>query len=183
MPHAGCPNQCSFCNQKSISGQLEKITAQDVKKAAETAIKSSYSENGEIAFFGGSFTAIDREYMTQLLKAAGPYIEQKYFSGIRISTRPDAIDEEICKILKENFVTSVELGCQSMNDEVLKANQRGHTSQDVVRATEMLKKFGFEVGHQMMTGLYKSSVEKDIETAKRIASLYGMSVDAIKWSA
>lgn len=171
VPHAGCPNQCSFCNQKSISGQLEKITAQDVKKAAETAIKSSYSENGEIAFFGGSFTAIDREYMTQLLKAAGPYIEQKYFSGIRISTRPDAIDEEICKILKENYVTSVELGCQSMNDEVLKANQRGHTSQDVVRATEMLKKFGFEVGHQMMTGLYKSSVEKDIETAKRIISL------------
>ena len=171
VPHAGCPNQCSFCNQKSISGQQGQITEEDVKNAAETALKSSAGNNGEIAFFGGSFTAIDRDYMIRLLSAAKVYIDKKLFSGIRISTRPDKIDEEICDILKRYNVTSVELGCQSMNDEVLKMNKRGHTSEDVVNATNLLKKYGFEVGHQMMTGLYGSDYEKDLDTARKIIDL------------
>lgn len=142
-----------------------------MKKAAETAIATAGSSNGEIAFFGGSFTAIDRDYMTELLSAAKPYIDNGFFEGIRISTRPDAIDGEICEILKSYGVTSVELGCQSMDEEVLNANLRGHTPGDVENATLILRRYGFEVGHQMMTGLYMSSPRKDIETAKKLIGL------------
>lgn len=171
VPHAGCPHRCVFCNQKSISGQLKDLTIDDVDKAVKTALDSSPEGEGEIAFFGGSFTAIDRDYMTCLLESAKKYVSQGLFKGIRISTRPDAVDEEICEILKENLVTSVELGCQSMDDEVLKANKRGHTSTDVEKSTKLLKEYGFEVGHQMMTGLYKSSYEKDIDTAEKLIRL------------
>lgn len=170
--HAGCSHLCTFCNQKSISGSQKKVTPEDVDEAVRTALNSSAGNNGEIAFFGGSFTAIKRDYMESLLKSAKKYVEKGLFKGIRISTRPDAIDDEICSVLKDNLVTSVELGCQSMDDEVLSLNKRGHTSQDVVNATKMLRSYGFEVGHQMMTGLYGSSFEKDIKTAEKIIELH-----------
>lgn len=127
------------------------------------------SINSEIAFFGGSFTAIDKEYMLELLDATKPYIDK--FKGIRISTRPDCIDEQILQILKSYNVTSIELGAQSMNDDVLKANDRGHTSNEVYKASELIKKHGLSLGLQMMTGLYKSTYELDIDTARQFISI------------
>lgn len=168
VPHNGCPNQCSFCNQKAISGHKNQVTADDVDKAVEIAVNNPDSTGGEIAFFGGSFTAIDRETMTTLLSAAYKYVKNGSFKGIRVSTRPDAIDDEICDILKSYGVTAVELGAQSMDDRVLMLNQRGHTSNDVVVAGKMLKKYGFELGLQMMTGLYGSTDKDSIDTAKKI---------------
>ena len=127
------------------------------------------AKNSEIAFFGGSFTAIDRDYMMTLLEAAKPYT--KNFSGIRISTRPDYIDEEVLEVLKKYNVTSIELGAQSMDDYVLKANNRGHSSADVIRASKLIKKYNFSLGLQMMTGLYTSTYEKDIYTAQNFIEL------------
>lgn len=127
------------------------------------------SKNAEIAFFGGSFTAIDRNYMISLLKSVQPFL--KNFQGIRISTRPDCIDEGILDILKTYGVTSIELGAQSMNDVVLNANNRGHSAEDVIRASHLIKGYGFLLGLQMMTGLYKSTYEKDIETAEAFINL------------
>lgn len=127
------------------------------------------SHNAEIAFFGGSFTAIDRNYMLSLLEATVPYISE--FEGIRISTRPDCIDNEVLEILKKYKVTSIELGAQSMDDEVLLANRRGHTSDDVINASRKISEYGFSLGLQMMTGLYKSSYEKDLATAKEFIRL------------
>ena len=109
--------------------------------------------------------------MTELLAAAYRYVENGSFKGIRISTRPDAIDGEICRILKSYGVTAVELGAQSMDDNVLRLNRRGHTAEDIVNASKMLKSFGFELGLQMMTGLYGSSDGDSIETAKKIIAL------------
>lgn len=166
----GCPCACSFCNQKTITGKSESPTAQDVKNAVDTALERKGYEY-EIAFFGGSFTAIDRDYMIQLLEAAYPYVKSGQVSGIRISTRPDCIDREILDILKKYGVTSIELGAQSMDDEVLDANKRGHTAQDVVNASVMIKEYGFELGLQMMTGLYLDTYEKAISTAKKIIEL------------
>lgn len=171
VPHLGCPNQCSFCNQKAISGSRNNITPADVDSAARTALKNPASSGGEIAFFGGSFTAIDRKIMLSLLEAARKYIADGSFKGIRISTRPDAIDNEICDILKAYGVTAVELGAQSMDDGVLLLNRRGHTANDVVNASKMLKERGFELGLQMMTGLYGSTAQESIETAKKIIEL------------
>ena len=143
----------------------------DVDEAVRTAVTSSKNYDYEIAFFGGSFTAVDREYMMSLLNCACKYVENGTVSGIRISTRPDAIDEEVLGILKTHGVTAIELGAQSMCDDVLEANLRGHTSQDVVNASRLIKKYGFSLGLQMMTGLYKSDFEKDVFTAREIISL------------
>lgn len=173
VPHNGCPHQCSFCNQREITGKAEQPNADDVKTAIETARKTlgENTKNAEIAFFGGSFTAIDRKYMIELLSAAAPSVLSGEFYGIRISTRPDAIDNEILDILSKYGVTAIELGAQSMDDEVLLANHRGHTVQDIINASKLIKSHGFSLGLQMMTGLYKSSDEKDIITAEKIAAL------------
>lgn len=125
----------------------------------------------ELAFFGGSFTAIERGYMISLLEAAQPFLGEGGFAGIRISTRPDAVDGEILRLLQQYSVTAIELGVQSMNDRVLRANSRGHTAQDVVQAVDRIRQAGFELGLQMMTGLYQSTVEDDWNTAQQIAAL------------
>lgn len=171
VPHKGCPHQCSFCNQKSISGQVRELTQEDIHRAVKKATENPEVKMAEIAFFGGSFTAIDREYMLSLLKTAAQYVDNDRFKGIRISTRPDCIDDEICRILKENKVTAVELGAQSMCDEVLRLNQRGHTARDVEIAVGLLKAHGFETGLQMMTGLYGSDYNESIETAQKIIAI------------
>ena len=129
------------------------------------------SKGGEIAFFGGSFTAIDRQTMVSLLSAAHRYIADGSFRGIRVSTRPDAIDPEICSVLKSYGVTAVELGAQSLDDNVLRLNRRGHTADDVVRAARLLKAEGFETGLQMMTGLYGSTDADSLQTAEKIIEL------------
>lgn len=173
VPHLGCPNKCSFCDQCSITKSHGLPTADDVKRAVETALKSANDKQREfeIAFFGGSFTAIDREYMLQLLSAASVFVESRAVKGIRISTRPDAIDEEILSVLKEYGVTAIELGAQSLCDDVLLKNKRGHLAEDVVTASQLIKDNAFELGLQMMTGLFGSDREKDRYTAEQIVAL------------
>ncbi len=172
--HKGCPHMCSFCNQRSISGSQKDITAADVHRAAQTAIASlseKEAAGGEIAFFGGSFTMVEREYMLSLLEAAHEYVGKGIFKGIRISTRPDGISREICQILKKYGVTAVELGAQSLDDRVLQLNERGHTAKQVEDACRLLKEYGFELGLQMMTGLYGSEDADSTETAEKIIAL------------
>ncbi|MCQ2477193.1 MAG: radical SAM protein [Clostridia bacterium] len=172
--HKGCPHTCSFCNQRTITGYQKELCPDDVHSAVKVALSSLDREKaagGEIAFFGGSFTMVDRDYMISLLEAAYTYIEAGLFSGIRISTRPDGISEEICPILKKYGVTAVELGAQSLDDRVLELNERGHTEKQTNDAVAMLKAYGFETGLQMMTGLYGSGDDDSIETAKKIIAL------------
>lgn len=172
VPHAGCPHQCSFCNQKTISGSVTPLTAEQTVKTLTEAAQSGLSpENTEIAFFGGSFTAIERDYMISLLEAAYPFIENGTFCGIRVSTRPDAVSSEILEILKKYGVTSVELGAQSTDDTVLTLNNRGHSRADIFNAAELIKKSGFSLGLQMMTGLYGDTPKKCVKTAEDIISM------------
>lgn len=164
---------CSFCNQRYITGTCKAPHGSDVEAAVKTAVESGKCspENTEIAFFGGSFTAINRTYMVELLKTASAFVEDGIVSGIRISTRPDAIDNEILGILKKYHVTSIELGAQSMDDRVLKMNNRGHTAEDVVNASRLIKEEGFSLGLQMMTGLYGDSDGQAVKTAEEIISV------------
>ena len=173
VPHIGCPNKCSFCNQRYITGSCWAPCAADVENAVAKArdSKNFDSKTAEIAFFGGSFTAINRNYMTALLKAAEQFVKDGTVKGIRISTRPDAIDGEILTLLKEHGVTSIELGAQSMNDRVLRMNNRGHTAGDVERASMLIREYGFELGLQMMTGLYGDSDNSAVKTAERLIAL------------
>lgn len=173
VPHIGCRHACSFCNQKTISGTVKAPTPADVRDACEIAVQSRKCDpkHSEIAFFGGSFTAIERDYMQSLLAAALPYIEGGFFSGVRISTRPDCIDREMLSVLKEYRVTSIELGAQSMSDRVLSANDRGHTAEDVRTASARIRESGFSLGLQMMTGLFGSDDETDLYTATELIKL------------
>lgn len=172
VPHVGCPNKCSFCDQRTISGSQSAPTAEQVREICSKAVSQVKSlENAEIAFFGGSFTAIPEDYMIRLLETAHDFLGADKFKGIRISTRPDCIDEKKLELLKKYGVTSIELGAQSMKDEVLAANNRGHTAEDVRKASLLIKEYGFELGLQMMVGLYKSSQSDEFYTFNEILSL------------
>lgn len=173
VPHIGCPHMCSFCNQHTISGTQKAPSPEEVKKVCEQAYGEIKDKSeSEIAFFGGSFTAIPREYMLELLESVQEFIGSNGFKGIRISTRPDCIDNEILDILKKYNVTSIELGTQSMSDKVLEANERGHTSEDVFRASELIRQYGFELGLQMMIGLYKSTGDDEYNTVQKIIEIH-----------
>ena len=172
IPDEGCPHRCSFCNQKTITGTGKRPQPGDVISACETALNGKKDvSGGEIAFFGGSFTAIERGYMLSLLKCAKSYLDRGLFKGIRISTRPDCVDESVLALLKEYKVTSIELGCQSMDDEVLFLNERGHTAAQCESACCLVREYGFELGVQMMTGLFGDTDEKALETAERLIAL------------
>ncbi len=171
VPHLGCPNSCIFCNQKTISGKCEPLKNEDIVTACDIAKNGKYDiADSEIAFFGGSFTAIEREKMISFLETARPFVGT-YFSGIRISTRPDCIDEEVLGILKRYGVTAIELGAQSMSEDVLIKNERGHTPEDTENACRLIRDYDFSLGLQMMTGLYGSDDETDIFTARKFIEL------------
>ena len=173
VPHIGCPNKCSFCNQRYITGVCKAPTKDDVVRAVKEAEKSPKfnPETTEIAFFGGSFTAINRSYMMTLLASAYSFVKSGKVKGIRISTRPDAIDREILEILKLYGVTAIELGAQSLIDKVLKLNNRGHSVEDVYNASRLIKEYGFELGLQIMTGLYADTDENALKTAERVIEI------------
>ena len=170
VPHVGCPNQCSFCNQRSISGQQKAPSGAEAAAICEEALRHS-PKDAEIAFFGGSFTAIPQAYMLELLTAVQPYIGAGKFRGVRISTRPDAVSEDILQLLEQYHVTSIELGVQSMNDEILQKNLRGHTAADVENAVQLIRQHSFELGLQFMPGLFGDTTESIFFTAKAIADL------------
>lgn len=126
----------------------------------------------EIAFFGGSFTAIDRAYMIELLETANTAMKKfPIYTGIRCSTRPDCISKEILDILKSYGVKAIELGAQSMDDKVLESNERGHSAEDVRKASQLIKKYSIKLGLQMMTGLYRDSADSCRHTAEEFIKL------------
>ncbi len=173
VPHLGCPNDCTFCNQRKISGQLEPVTPNDVRDTVDYYL-SNFKDNKaykEIAFFGGSFTGIDVEEQNKLLDVAYEYVKSKKVDGIRISTRPDYIDKETLKRLKKYKVKTIELGVQSTNDFVLKRCKRGHNFNDVKKASKLIRKYRFKLGHQMMVGLPESTFIDDLNTAKDLIKL------------
>ena len=152
---------------------MKQITEEDVENTIQEFLKSFKEENlyTEVAFFGGSFTGIDIELQEKLLKVAYKYIQNKKIDGIRVSTRPDYIDKEKLKLLKKYGVKTIELGVQSTNDYILKKSKRGHTFEDVKRASKLIRRFGFALGHQMMIGLPESTWLDELRTAKDLAKL------------
>jgi len=171
IPHLGCPNACVFCNQRSISGHMD-FDPRSVDGEIEKALTTVGAEDEcEIAFFGGSFTGIDRSLMIYLLETAQKYIDSGRVSSIRLSTRPDYIDDEILDILSRYGVRTVELGLQSMCDKVLVASGRGHDSECAGKACRAIKERGFELIGQMMIGLPASCAEDECETARKIIEM------------
>lgn len=173
VPHRGCPFDCVFCNQKRITGTNNEVTPQTVDNTIKEYLKTINTEDAkiEVAFFGGSFTGIPMSEQTSLLSVAHKYIQMGKIHGIRLSTRPDYINREILDNLLKYGVTTIELGVQSMSDDVLLASGRGHTSKDVVNAVKKIREYPFTLGLQMMTGLPQDTFEKSIYTAEQIIKL------------
>lgn len=172
VPHLGCPNDCVFCNQRRISGSTTPAEARDVENAvANAAALPRTGAKRQLAFYGGSFTAIPVAQQTALLQAAKAALDEGAIDAVRLSTRPDAIDGETLSRLARYGVETIELGAQSMCDEVLALSGRGHTAQDVVDAARMIKAAGFKLILQMMTGLPGDSISRCEATARRIAAL------------
>lgn len=177
IPHLGCPNGCVFCNQRSISGKESfniEAMEQEIRQVLSTVTRPA---EVEIAFFGGSFTGIDRDLMVSLLERAEHFVREGSVDAIRLSTRPDYIDGEVLEILSRYSVKTIELGLQSMDDSVLAAAKRGHTAEDGKRACALVKQYGFSLIGQMMVGLPESDSAREVETAKALCDL---AVDGVR---
>ena len=154
VPHFGCPHDCVFCNQKKITGSSTNVTDKDVERIIEEHLLTfKFPSTIEVAFYGGSFTAIDIEIQKSLLAVPLKYKRENKINYIRLSTRPDAIDIVILKNLKDYLVDTIELGVQSLDQEVLDLSGRGHSVEDVYESANLIKKHGFNLGLQMMIGL------------------------------
>jgi len=170
IPHVGCPHDCVFCNQKKIAGTLTPPSGEDVSRIISTSLEKA-KKPCEVAFYGGSFTAIGKELLSEYLGAVLPYISRGDVSHVRVSTRPDCIDEDILSRLRAGGVRIIELGAQSMVDSVLAKSGRGHTAAQTESSARLIKSRGFSLVLQMMTHLPGSDDEKDLETARKIAGL------------
>jgi histone acetyltransferase (RNA polymerase elongator complex component) len=167
VPHKGCPHSCVFCNQKEITGQMDDVddvfVEREIAKYLNTIPKSASTI--ELSFFGGSFTGIPIDEMISLLKPAKRALDEGKIDAIRLSTRPDYIDDFILQTLKKYGASIIELGVQSMDEEVLSKSRRGHSVEDVYRASSLIKEYGFRLGLQMMVGLPGDDFKKDTHTA------------------
>ena len=169
IPHLGCPHQCIYCNQSAITGIKSQIDLSKIKAEIDfflTRKRHPRRQEVQIAFYGGSFTALRPNLRKSLLSLAYAYVKKGLVSAIRLSTRPDAIDEDILKELKAYRVNIIELGVQSLDDQVLTLARRGHTAEDVYQASRLIKEKGFSLGWQLMPGLpgeTETSLKKTIE--------------------
>lgn len=172
--NSGCPQQCTFCNEKIAAGNF----APEVMKSffdAEVASYLRWNKNKlrrvEIAFYGGNFTGLAPDYQKRLLSWANTYIQKGQVDSIRISTRPDYIDDDQLIFLHANGVRTIEIGAQSFNDEVLRFAGRGHDSEATVQAMKLLKAHDFQTGLHLMAGLPGDTRESFIETLARVVEL------------
>ena len=172
VPHKGCPFDCIYCNQKSISGQMDEMTAAGMIKIIDEHLASIQKHTHvEIGFYGGSFTGIEKDRQLEYLSLASEYVKDGRVEGIRLSTRPDYISAEILDYLKQYYVRTIELGVQSMDEEVLKHSCRGHSTEDVLKSSALIKQWGFTLGIQTMIGLPGSTREREFFTAGKVIEL------------
>lgn len=172
VPHYGCPNDCVFCNQHKITGFDTDVTENIVEDTIlEYLSYFKDKSNTEVAFYGGSFTAMDLEIQSKLLQVAKKYKDKGFVKEIRLSTRPDAISADILKNLKKYNVDTIELGVQSLDEGVLKLSNRGHDTECVYKAADLIKNNNFNLGLQMMIGLPGDSLEKDLKTAEEFIKI------------
>ena len=172
VPHRGCPHDCIFCNQKKITGVSTEVTSEEARNIIEEYLPTIPKDASvEIAFFGGSFTAIDEKTQNELLFVAKEYVDKGLVSDIRMSTRPDCISVDILNRLKEYKTTIIELGVQSMDAKVLHDSARGHDMESVIESAHLIKESGINLGLQMMVGLPSDTEEKCIETARKFIEL------------
>ena len=173
--HQGCPHRCLFCDQNvvaSASSNHEEEKSQLLEDTIDTWLPRFVApKEVQLAFYGGSFTCLRNSTQVSLLSTVYPYIQKHLIHSIRVSTRPDCIDEQVCLRLREYGVKTVELGVQSLNDRVLEGSERGHSAADVRRASALLSQYGFSIGIQLMLGLPGDSTRSFLNTVRDVVDL------------
>ena len=172
ISHFGCPNACVFCNQVKINGRETDVTIEDLRNIIDEYLKilpkDSYKE---VAFFGGTFTGISLGKQKEYLEGVKEYLDKGLVQGIRLSTRPDYINREVLDQLKKYNVTTIELGVQSLDEDVLRKSARYYPIEVVYEASKLIKSYGIDLGIQLMPGLPGSTFETDFETAKKVVEI------------
>ena len=173
IPHSGCPHQCAFCNQSIITNQKSKLPDKDQIDDIITQYLQykGKRERVELAFFGGNFLGLSHKDILKLLKTVNPYIINNKIDGIRFSTRPDTINPATLDLISPFRISAIELGVQSMNDTVLLKSRRGHTAWDTIKAVELLKKYSFKIGVQVMVGLPGDNEDSLLKSTKQVTEL------------
>jgi len=172
IPHSGCPHQCVFCNQKNITGQSKPVDLASIPRTiAQYLNTNNHDEPVQIAFYGGSFTALSQETQKTYLEAVQPFIQSGKIKSVRLSTRPDGISRDVLSLLKEYHVKTIELGVQSMDNRVLTMSGRGHSAADTINAVSLLKEYEFTIGLQLMVGLPGDSAEGFLDTVDQVIKL------------
>lgn len=171
IPHAGCPHQCVFCNQKTISGQHQAAVSSAARQIERWLQWLRPSPQNEAAFYGGSFTGLAFDLQKQLLQLTDDLLAKKIIGSVRLSTRPDYINEDVLELLRGHNVKLVELGVQSLDDKVLQAAERGHTAAAVPAAVKLLRRAGMKIGLQLMVGLPQQDFESVQNTVRQVVAL------------
>ena len=174
LPQAGCPHRCVFCNQYAITNiRSYQISCNSLKENIDRFLSYNHRKNPnvQISFYGGNFLGLPEIEISKLLECAQSYVDCQKVAGIRFSTRPDTVTQKRLQLLTKYAIQTVELGVQSMDDNVLHNSQRGHRSESTCQATETLKKFGYQVGHQLMSGLPGDNLNVFMQTIERVISL------------
>lgn len=177
IPMEACPFQCIYCDQEKISGHTKIPTQAEITTLIQTHLSTMPDDAEiEVGFFGGTFTGLPIQTQMHFLKAVQPFIHQQKVKSIRLSTRPDFMNPEILKLLKNHHVETIELGAQSMDDEVLRKSGRGHKAVAIGEASQMIREFGFRLGLQMMVGLPGDTTEKSLFTASKFVEFGAVDV-------
>jgi histone acetyltransferase (RNA polymerase elongator complex component) len=173
LPFVGCQNRCLFCNQKATAAEIPSLSS--IGESIASSLTRLFSENNsrerQVAFYGGSFTALNRDDQILYLKEVQPLLASETIHSIRVSTRPDAMDEETLSFLKANGVKTIEIGAQSMIDEVLFLSRRGHRAEDTVSAVSRLRRWDFEIGIHLMIGLPGDTCDRFLQTLDQVIAL------------
>lgn len=173
IPHSGCPHQCAFCNQSIITSQSDSaLDGTKIFPVIEDYLQyKGRRKSVELAFFGGNFLGLPKKKIIELLEMIQPYIKENKIDSIRFSTRPDTISQDILDTIRPFNISAVELGVQSMNDDILKKNRRGHTCEDTIFAIALLKTNGFKIGVQVMAGLPGDTPQGLLKSTRMLAQL------------
>jgi len=172
ISHQGCPHRCVFCNQVIISGEKGDLPSAGELLATIAAYRASGRHKSvEVAFYGGTFTTLPRTVQERLLLPLQPLFARREINSIRVSTRPDAVDSRSAEFLVQMGVRTVELGVQSMDDDVLTLAGRGHTALHTVESCRILRTAGVAVGMQLMPGLPGDTGEKALESLELVLAL------------
>lgn len=173
LPYAGCPRRCIFCAQDRQTGLRPRPPETALREAA--AVLEQRAGRGlpapELAFYGGTFTALPPEHVAVCLDVARRWRARGLCAGLRCSTRPDCVPFAMLDRLREAGFGCVELGVQSFDDAALKRGCRGYDAAAARAGCRAVRAAGLRLGVQLMPGMPGSTPRAFLEDVRQALEL------------